>query len=167
MFTKFNYAFVGLLMTSASLAGCQSMNGNHNTLPILTFKAPTLTCHAAMKCNIVGIDGVRTAASTVQLTSTTLSAGAHEIEVEFDPSTKNHPERFKFTHDFVRGHEYELAIYRELKDDDNSLLAAALPGKLCIKLLNENRIIRQFCRNIEDVKRNNQFSEQHQSKTVS
>lgn len=158
MFTKLTYTYVGLCIMVLSLVGCQNLKPTDRVR--LTHKAPTLSCHSSMPCNIVRIDGVATGGAAVQLTSTTLSAGTHQIEIEFGSAAHHHFEQFKFTHDFVRGHRYDVTTYRELNEGENNLLSAALPSKLCIKLLEDNRIIRKFCRNIEDAKPTKQFKEQ-------
>lgn len=89
-----------------------------------------------------------------------LPVGDHEIAVRFYPVSVERAERFHLIHKFEPNHQYQLHMYRQRDQQDQSLLAVAAPSKLCIDLLQDDIPLRRFCRSSEIGKGLNDFVEQ-------
>lgn len=82
-----------------------------------------------------------------------------EVQVNFYPENNlNYVERFTIIHEFVAG-TYQLRAYRmQPKKANSSLLANASPNPLCVELIQDGKIERRFCKQV-DVERQGEFVE--------
>ncbi len=82
-----------------------------------------------------------------------------EVQVHFYPENNlDYVERFTVIHEFVAG-TYQLRAYRmPSKTNNTSLLANASPNPLCIELIQDGKIERRFCKQV-DTERQGEFVE--------
>ena len=76
--------------------------------------------------------------------------GTHEVKVRFYPITWDRAETFTLIHAFAANRDYSLNMFRERAkvsaSSGGSLLSVATPDPLCIQLLENEKIVRRFCR---------------------
>lgn len=76
-----------------------------------------------------------------------LTAAPHDVELLFFPISRDRVEKFNLTHRFKAGHRYDLKLYRQEREQSASLLSLAGPAPLCVDLLDDDKVVRRFCRN--------------------
>lgn len=74
-----------------------------------------------------------------------------EIHVNFYPeNNEGYVERFAMIHDFVETGTYKLRAYQKKSvTNSGSLLETASPEPLCVDLLQDNQVQRQFCKQLD------------------
>ena len=75
-----------------------------------------------------------------------LTAAPHDVEILFFPITRDRVEKFNLTHRFKAGHRYDLKLYRQEREQSASLLSLAGPAPLCVDVLDDDKVVRRFCR---------------------
>ncbi len=75
-----------------------------------------------------------------------LTAAPHDIELLFFPISRDRVEKFNLTHRFKAGHRYDLKLYRQEREQSASLLSLAGPAPLCVDMLDDDKVVRRFCR---------------------
>lgn len=75
-----------------------------------------------------------------------LTAAPHDVDLIFFPISRDRAEKFSLTHRFKAGHRYDLKLYRQEREQSASLLSLAGPAPLCVDLLDNDKIVRRFCR---------------------
>lgn len=75
-----------------------------------------------------------------------LTAAPHDVELLFYPIARDRVEKFKLTHRFKAGHRYDLKLYRQEREQSASLLSLAGPAPLCVDMLDDDKVVRRFCR---------------------
>ncbi|WP_201534301.1 hypothetical protein [Psychrobacter immobilis] len=74
-----------------------------------------------------------------------------EVHINFYPkNNRGYIERFAMIHDFAKAGTYQLHAYQmKSKTTSGSLLEAASPEPLCIDLLQDNKVQRRFCKQLD------------------
>lgn len=75
-----------------------------------------------------------------------LTAAPHDVELLFFPISHDRVEKFNLTHRFKAGHRYDLKLYRQEREQSASLLSLAGPAPLCVDVLDDDKVVRRFCR---------------------
>lgn len=75
-----------------------------------------------------------------------VSPKQHEIVIRFYPISKDKAEKLHLIHSFKADQKYTLHMYRDRSEKNGSLLANSAPSPLCVELLQENQIVRRFCK---------------------
>ncbi len=75
-----------------------------------------------------------------------LTAAPHDVELIFFPISHDRVEKFNLTHRFKAGHRYDLKLYRQEREQSASLLSLAGPAPLCVDVLDDDKVVRRFCR---------------------
>lgn len=75
-----------------------------------------------------------------------LTAAPHDVELVFFPMSRDRVEKFNMTHRFNAGHRYDLKLYRQEREQSASLLSLAGPAPLCVDVLDDDKVVRRFCR---------------------
>ncbi|TCM69219.1 hypothetical protein EC844_103166 [Acinetobacter calcoaceticus] len=70
----------------------------------------------------------------------------HEVVIRFYPISAQHAEVFHVIHQFKPQQRYDFKMYRQAAASTGSLLNVSTPKPLCVDLLQEQRLIRRFCR---------------------
>ena len=160
----------------AVLAGCQTkptVNKVMDTYKILQSKKDSqsvyLTCAASIDCHFARVDDIlildekakRPTAEAIkqglirlegsllsaqQKYALSLAGGEHEVVVRFYPVSAERAEHFHIIHNFRTGHLYKMQMYRQKSSVSGSLMQVAAPGELCVDLLQDETVIRRFCR---------------------
>lgn len=87
--------------------------------------------------------------------------GRNEIKVRFYPVTPDRAENFALIHDFGADRNYRLSMFRQTSAKAAaSLLSAATPDPLCVDLLENEKVIRRFCRPFDPATGLGEFVEQ-------
>ena len=76
-----------------------------------------------------------------------LTAAPHDVEVLFFPISRDRAEKFTLIHRFKAGHRYDFKLYRQEREQSASLLSLAGPAPLCVDVLDDDKVVRRFCRN--------------------
>lgn len=169
------FTIVGLCI-ALLLAGCQSqptVNRVVDTYKILQSKTQRetayLSCSASIYCYFARVDDIvilneKTKRPTPKAIeqgllrlegslfavqnqyALSLLDGSHEIVVWFYPVSDERVEAFHFIHAFKAGHNYKVVMYRQKSTTNGSLLQMAAPGDLCVDLLQDDNVVRRFCR---------------------
>lgn len=71
---------------------------------------------------------------------------SHEVMISFYPISKYRAEKFTVIHDFKAGQQYTFKMYRQRSHKAGNLLTVSAPEPLCIDLLQEQLVLRRFCR---------------------
>ena len=164
-----------LLSLSLLLTACQSTKQVAKSYKILQSEPDSsletlyLSCVAAMGCEFARVDDIvvinenshwPTKASIergiIRLEGSLFSkrhqyglslvAGEHEVVVRFSPVSKERSESFHVIHNFLAGQNYKLSMYRKKTMGGRSLLDVAVPDPLCVDLLQNDVVLRRFCR---------------------
>lgn len=182
------YFMLWLVGTMLLFTGCQSPTTVVDAYKILqTSKANLntvyLTCAAAQGCEFSRVDDVivideqnkrpsqqaiergmvRLEGSVFSYShqyALSLISGEQEIAVRFYPVSSERVERFHLIHNFLAGHHYQLVMYRQKTATNGSLLNVAMPGPLCVDLLQDEIILRRFCRPFDVLTGLGEFVEQ-------
>ncbi|MFU8925617.1 hypothetical protein [Acinetobacter puyangensis] len=177
--------FLGAMML---LSGCQSTNTVVDAYKILQqphseLNTLYLSCAAAQGCDFARVDDVtvideqthrptkqaiergmiRLEGSVFSINhqyALSLISGEHEVAVRFYPVSNQRAEKFHLIHSFLAGHEYKLIMFRQKAVSNGSLLNVAMPGALCVDLLQDNIALRRFCRPFNVVTGLGEFVEQ-------
>lgn len=182
------YLTLWLMSTIFVLAGCQSPATVVDTYKIL--QAPKIdldtvyvTCAAAQGCEFARVDDVvvideqtgrpspqaiergmvRLEGSVFSLHhqyALSLISGEQEVAIRFYPVSGERAERFHLIHNFLIGHRYQLTMYRQRAATNGSLLNVAAPGALCVDLLQDEIVLRRFCRPFDVLTGLGEFVEQ-------
>ncbi|MFB2539278.1 MULTISPECIES: hypothetical protein [unclassified Acinetobacter] len=179
-------AFLAAIMASASLlTACQNTQHVVDTYKILqqtygSFNPIQLSCHAKEGCEFARLDDtqiiedgkptpqainrglLRLEGSVFEVRpqyALSLLPNEHEVAVRFFPVSKERSEQFHFIHTFMANHKYEINMYRQRTPSSGSLLNVAMPGPLCVDLIQDQTPIRRFCRTF-DVMKSYEFIEQ-------
>jgi hypothetical protein len=72
--------------------------------------------------------------------------GQHELVVRFYPISKDKAETLHLFQHFQAKKRYTLKMYRDRSARTTSLLNASAPDPLCVDLLQEQKVIRRFCK---------------------
>lgn len=75
-----------------------------------------------------------------------LTAAPHDVEVLFFPISRDRAEKFTLIHRFKAGHRYDFQMYRQEREQSASLLSLAGPAPLCVDVLDDDKVVRRFCR---------------------
>lgn len=87
--------------------------------------------------------------------------GRNEVKVRFYPITPDRAENFALIHDFRADRNYRLNMFRQHSADAaSSLLSAATPDPLCVDLLENDKVLRRFCRPFDPATGMGEFLEQ-------
>lgn len=83
-----------------------------------------------------------------------------EVHISFYPENNlDYVERFAIIHDFMQPGTYQLRAYRKKSPQETgSLLDTASPEPLCVDLLQDSKVVRSFCKQL-DTKRQGEFVE--------
>lgn len=91
----------------------------------------------------------------------TMPPGKHEVKMRFYPITPTRAENFILIHNFVQGKSYQLSMFRHRdKSGSTSVLNMATPEPLCVQLLEDKKVVRQFCRPFDPTTGLGEFIEQ-------
>lgn len=91
----------------------------------------------------------------------TMPPGKHEVKMRFYPITPTRSENFILIHNFVQGKSYQLSMFRHRdKSGSTSVLNMATPEPLCVQLLEDKKVVRQFCRPFDPTTGLGEFIEQ-------
>lgn len=91
----------------------------------------------------------------------TMRPGHNEVKVRFYPVTPDRAENFALIHDFRADRTYRLNMFRQRNTDASaSLLSAATPDPLCVDLLENDKVLRRFCRPFDPATGLGEFLEQ-------
>ncbi|UXI51126.1 hypothetical protein [Acinetobacter variabilis] len=72
--------------------------------------------------------------------------GQHELVVRFYPISKDKAETLHLFQQFKANKRYTLKMFRDRNARSTSLLNASAPDPLCVDLLQEQKVIRRFCK---------------------
>ena len=87
--------------------------------------------------------------------------GKHEVKMRFYPITPTRAENFILIHNFVQGKSYQLSMFRRrVNGGSTSVLNMATPEPLCVQLLEDKKVVRQFCRPFDPTTGLGEFIEQ-------
>lgn len=87
--------------------------------------------------------------------------GTHEVKVRFYPVTWDRAETFTLIHQFQANRDYSLRMFRQRgAASAGSLLSVATPDPLCIQLIENDKVLRKFCRPFDPVTGLGEFVEQ-------
>lgn len=75
-----------------------------------------------------------------------LTAAPHDVELLFFPISRDRVEKFNLTHRFKAGHRYDFKLYRQEREQSASLLNLAGSAPLCVDVLDDDKVVRRFCR---------------------
>ena len=75
-----------------------------------------------------------------------LTAAPHDVDLVFFPVSRDRVEKFSLMHRFKAGHRYDLKLYRQEREQSASLLSLAGPAPLCVDVLDDDKVVRRFCR---------------------
>lgn len=89
-----------------------------------------------------------------------LTAAPHDVEVLFFPISRDRAEKFTLIHRFKAGHRYDFKLYRQEREQSASLLSLAGPAPLCVDVLDDDKVVRRFCRNYDFQTMTTSFVEQ-------
>lgn len=182
------------LAVLAGLSGCQSVQHAVNTFNLLPADSPFntdaayISCAANMGCEFARVDDIPAISETTHLPTTqalgrgilrlenslfskqhhyavSIPAGLHEMKIRFYPVSRERAETFHIIHHFMAGQRYSLLMYRQKKNSGGSLLNVAMPGDLCVDLMQEDVVLRRFCRPFDAVTGMGEFVEQTQEST--
>ena len=87
-------------------------------------------------------------------------AGLHELVIRFYPISPQQAEKLHVIHQFKAKQNYSFKMYRERSKRQGSLLNVSAPDPLCVDLLQEQKVIRRFCRPYDVVTGVSEFVEQ-------
>lgn len=73
-------------------------------------------------------------------------AGSHELVIRFYPISQEKAESLHVIHKFKAQQRYTFKMYRNRSKQPSSLLNASAPEPLCVDLVQEQKIIRRFCK---------------------
>lgn len=73
-------------------------------------------------------------------------AGQHELVLRFYPISMDKAEKIHLIHNFKERTSYTLKMYRNRSHITTSLLKSSAPDPLCVALLQEQKVIRRFCK---------------------
>ena len=73
-------------------------------------------------------------------------AGQHELVIRFYPISQDKAESLHVIHKFKARQRYTFKMYRNRSKQPSSLLNASAPEPLCVDLVQEQKIIRRFCK---------------------
>ena len=91
----------------------------------------------------------------------TMPPGKHEVKMRFYTITPTRAENFILIHNFVQGKSYQLSMFRHRdKSGSTSVLNMATPEPLCVQLLEDKKVVRQFCRPFDPTTGLGEFIEQ-------
>ncbi len=180
----FSTWFVALLL----LTGCQSTTTVVDTYKMLQqgnwgLSTVSVSCEAGQSCDFARVDNIavideRTQRPTqkaieqglVRLQgsvfsknhqySLSLIPGQHEIVIRFYPVSSERLERFHVIHKFMAEHNYKFVMYRQKLPSNGSLLNVAMPGPLCVDLLQDGIVMRRFCKPFDVMTGLGEFVEQ-------
>lgn len=76
----------------------------------------------------------------------TVPAQQYEVVIRFYPISIERAETIHVIHPFKANKSYTLMMYRDRAKHVNNLLNAAVPDPLCVKLIEDKRVIRRFCK---------------------
>jgi hypothetical protein len=179
-----------LSLIMVMLTGCQSTQRVVNSYKILqpyhssqNLETMYLSCAAAVGCEFARVDNILVINENshwptkesiergiIRLEGSLFSkrhqyglsllAGEHEIVVRFSPVSKERSESFHLIHNFLAGQSYKLSMYRQKPKGSRALLDVAIPGPLCVDLLQNNVVMRRFCRPFDALTGMGEFVEQ-------
>lgn len=88
------------------------------------------------------------ASSTLQSNALylTVPAQQYEVVVRFYPISIDRAETIHVIHPFKANKTYTFTMYRDRVKRANNLLNAAVPDPLCVKVMEEKRVVRRFCK---------------------
>lgn len=76
----------------------------------------------------------------------TVPANQYELVIRFYPISQQHAEVFHVIHHFKENQHYTFKMYRKRSENSGSLLNVSAPSPLCVEMLQEQKVIRRFCR---------------------
>ncbi|KAA8733173.1 hypothetical protein F4V57_08050 [Acinetobacter qingfengensis] len=182
-FTAFMLGLMSLM------AGCQSTQQVVNSYKLLQPRSATnlettyLSCASSIACEFARVDDVLVINENTHWPTKdaiergllrlegslfsrhhqyglSLIPGEHEVVVRFYPVTNERMESFHLIHKFMAGQTYKLAMYRQKIQGNRSLLNVAIPGPLCVDLLQNDVVLRRFCRPFDAMTGMGEFVEQ-------
>ncbi len=89
-----------------------------------------------------------------------IPAKQHELVLRFYPISTQRAEVFHVIHQFKPKHHYSFKMYRQRNSHTGSLLNVSAPTPLCVDLMQEQRLLRRFCRPFNAVTGVSEFVEQ-------
>lgn len=181
----FTIWWVGVMVL---LTGCQSTNNVVDAYKVLQqtntgLNTVYLSCSAKESCDFARIDDVvvideqtqrptkqaiergmvrleGSVFSTHHQYAMSLISGEHEVALRFYPVSSQRAEKFHLIHNFLSGHDYQIVMYRQRGISNSSLLNVAMPGALCVDLLQDKIALRRFCRPFDVMTGLGEFVEQ-------
>ncbi|TXJ10395.1 MAG: hypothetical protein E6Q25_00915 [Acinetobacter sp.] len=175
-------------MTIAGCQGAKTVSYAYDAYRVLqqpdtTSNTIYMSCSAGQGCDFVRVDDVNIIDATTQrLTrqaiergmirlegtvfskqhqyAVSLVPGTHEVAMHFYPVSSERVEKFHLIHKFLAGHHYHVVMYRQKTASNGSLLNVAMPGSLCVDLLQDDIALRRFCRPFDVMTGLGEFVEQ-------
>ncbi|MBF7689738.1 MULTISPECIES: hypothetical protein [Acinetobacter] len=76
----------------------------------------------------------------------TLPAQQHEVVIRFYPISPDRAEKINVIQNFKPNKHYKFVMYRDRIKRSNNLLSVSVPDPLCVKLMENEKVIRRFCK---------------------
>lgn len=139
-------------------AGCEFAQLNNVVVISDTTRQPT---DEAIRASIVRFEDNSFSKQQVAQYFVAMLPGRNEIKVRFYPVTLDRAETFALIHDFRADRNYRLNMFRQRNNiAASSLLSAATPDPLCVDLLENDKVLRRFCRPFDPATGLGEFLEQ-------
>ena len=138
--------------------GCEFAQLNSIIVTNEVTRQPT---NAAIEASIVRFEDKSLSNMQASRYFVAMRPGRNEIKVRFYPVTLHRAENLALIHDFRAEHNYRLNMFRQPSNKTAaSLLNAATPDPLCVDLLEDEKVIRRFCRPFDPATGLGEFVEQ-------
>lgn len=138
--------------------GCEFAQLNHTVVISETTRQPT---NEAIQAAMVRFAEPGSSTSQAVRYKIAVRPGRNEVKLRFYPITPDRAENFSLIHDFQANKTYHLNMFRQRTTHSAaSVLSAATPEPLCVDLLENDTLLRRFCRPFDPATGLGEFIEQ-------